>query len=73
MMQSFTDLPSLDKYLERLDAAAKVSDDESRSLFHGSEWCRGPTNARMDPYFIKAMDSYGERTVQYSSIGHYHR
>ena len=41
-MQSFTDLPSLDKYLERLDAAASTSDDELRSLFNDFEWRRDP-------------------------------
>lgn len=60
-MQSFTDLPSLDKYLERLDAAAKVSDDELRSLFNGFEWRRDPT-VHGDPYSLafrnEQMDLY---------------
>jgi 2-polyprenyl-3-methyl-5-hydroxy-6-metoxy-1,4-benzoquinol methylase len=55
MMQSFTDLPSLDKYLERLDAAAKVSDDELRSSFNGFEWGREPTTHK-DPYSLAFRD-----------------
>ena len=48
-MQSFYDLFSLDNYLSQLDAAAKVSDDELRSLFKNFEW-RRPRSVENDPY-----------------------